>query len=181
MRGTRDAFIVDAGALLDFCRVDRALLTLIAEHVGAVNIAEAGLLHVSMLDRAEALTIGIEVVCPELSASQRAARLACKSPLRFDDWLCVVLAEERGWGCISHEPRMHAQCAARNTRARWGFHLLGLLVEHRVLSLAEASSAIRALGATGKRIPSSAIDQCVRELESRHSPSRRGRPARRRG
>lgn len=92
-----EILIVDANVLIDFCQADPSVLTLIVRHVAVINVAEPVLDEVDQLDRMAAEALGIRVVAPDFACFTRAAQLAQRSPLQFQDWVCLLLAEEHGW------------------------------------------------------------------------------------
>ena len=90
-----EILIVDANVLIDFCQTDPSVLTLVVRHVGVVNVAEPVLEEVDQLDRMTAAALGIRVVTPDFECFTRAAQLAQRSPLQFQDWVCLLLAENQ--------------------------------------------------------------------------------------
>jgi len=45
-----ELLIIDANVLIDFCKTDSSVLTLVAKHVGPVHVAEPVLAEVKQLD-----------------------------------------------------------------------------------------------------------------------------------
>jgi hypothetical protein len=110
-----EVLIIDANVLIDFCKTDESVLALVVKHVATVNVAEPVLEEVSQLDRLRAEALGIRVLCPDYSCLTRAAVASQRSPLRFQDWVCLLLAEDNGFG--RHELFAHG-VFRRNTRRR---------------------------------------------------------------
>jgi hypothetical protein len=89
--------IIDANVLIDFCKTERSVLALVTKHVGTVHVAEPVLAEVKELDRVGAQALGINVLTPEFPLLGRAATASVRSPLRFGDWLCLLIAEQESW------------------------------------------------------------------------------------
>ncbi|HKY37712.1 MAG TPA: hypothetical protein VJN18_17340 [Polyangiaceae bacterium] len=110
--------IIDANVLIDFCKTDRSVLALVTQHVGTVHVAEPVLAEVKELDRAGAESLGINVLTPEFPMLSSAASASVRSPLRFEDWLCLLIAEEESWTCVTNDKRLRVECEASITRRR---------------------------------------------------------------
>lgn len=61
-------------------------------------------------------------------AARRRARLS------FQDQLCLVLARDGGWTCVSNDKQLRAECGRQQVPVRWGLELLVELVERQVLA-----------------------------------------------
>jgi rRNA-processing protein FCF1 len=144
--------LVDANVLIDFCKTQPSLLALVAQHLGALHVASPVLDEVNELDVERAEALGIVVVTPELAMASEAAMAAVKSPLRFADWLCLLMAKEKSWICVTNDKRLRAECESRAVVALWGFQLLHQLVECHAMGPAEALKAAEAICNINRRI-----------------------------
>lgn len=167
-----EILVVDANVLIDFCKTERSVLALVTRHLCTVHVADQVLAEVKQLDRAGADELGINVVTVEFSMLERAAAASVRSPLRFQDWLCLLLAEERSWTCLTNDKRLRTECTARGIAVLWGLQLLIRLVEGGALSRAEAIRIAEAICRINRRIPSSVLDAFRRKL--RGASRRRG-------
>jgi rRNA-processing protein FCF1 len=156
-----DVLIVDANVLIDFCRTDQSVLTLVAHHVAVVNVAEPVLDEVDQLDRATAEALGIRIVSPDYACLSRAAQLSQRSPLQFQDWVCLLLAEAHHWICVTNDKRLRAECREREVAIVWGLELLLRLVEARALPARDAIELAEAIHRLNKRIPRKVIDAFI--------------------
>lgn len=159
-----EILIVDANVLIDFCRTDPSVLTLVAQHVAVVNVAEPVLDEVEQLDRMAAEALGIRVVTPDFACFSRAAQLAQRSPLQFQDWVCLLLAEANRWICVTNDKRLRTECQERQVAILWGLELLSRLVEERALPAGGAVELAEAIHRINKRLPRSVLDAFIRRV-----------------
>jgi len=73
--------VVDANVLIDFCKTQSSLLTLVSRHVGTIHVASPVLDEVHELDAKRAHELGLVIVTPELAMVRNAALSAKRSPL----------------------------------------------------------------------------------------------------
>jgi rRNA-processing protein FCF1 len=169
---TLEILIVDANVLIDFCRTERSVLELVTRHLCTMHVADQVLAEVKQLDRAGAEELGLNVVTVEFPMLQRAAAASVRSPLRFQDWLCLLLAEERAWTCVTNDKRLRTECTTRGIDVLWGLQLLIQLVESGALADAEAIRIAEAICQINRRIPSSVLETFRRKVRGA-APKRR--------
>lgn len=133
--------IFDANILIDLFQCDSALFTLISKHVAQVAIPSTILEEVRELTLDDINKLGILLITP--TVEQLAAAAARNvGPLSFHDWLCLMLAKERGWACITNDKALRKQCSARGVKIMWEFEMLCLLVEKGGLSKEKCKTKI---------------------------------------
>lgn len=129
-------FVLDASVLIDYCAVDRSILTLISEEIAEVRVPTPILDEVEDLSESDCDSLGVKVVVPTneqlLTASARRAGLS------FEDHLCVVMAKDGGWTCVTSDRRLRRECEADGIAVLWGLEPLAQLAERDALSDAEA-------------------------------------------
>lgn len=160
-----EILIVDANVLIDFCKTDRSILTLVSRHVAAVNVAEPVLDEVKELDRSRAEELGLRVISPDFQHFSEAARLSQRSPLQFQDWLCLLLAEAHGWTCVTNDKRLRTECEGRGVELLWGLELLLRLVEAGALPADAAIDVARTVHSINKRLPLKIVEQFIRQAK----------------
>jgi predicted nucleic acid-binding protein len=158
--------IIDANVLIDFCKTERSVLALVTKHVGTVHVADPVLAEVKELDRAGAEALGINVLTPEFPMLSRAATASVRSPLRFEDWLCLLIAEEESWTCVTNDKRLRAECETREVAVLWGFQLLLRLIERKVLKATEAITIAESICRINRRIPDAVLVAFRRKARS---------------
>jgi len=128
--------ILDANILIDLYNFDWALVKLISAHVGQIHLATPVLSEVDEIDEGDCTKFGIVLVEPELdhviSASQD------KGPLSFQDRLCLILAKEYGWTCVSNDKPLRQKCRNEEVPVIWGIELICILVEAGGLPVEQA-------------------------------------------
>ena len=110
-RSRKGLLIMDANVLIDLAEVDRNLIRLISDHVGKVHVPLPVLREeVDQIDEAEYADLGIVPVDPPLQTAVDAA--ARRAGLSFHDHLCLLLARDNGWTCVTNDGRLRRECAA---------------------------------------------------------------------
>lgn len=154
-------FIVDANVLIDFCTTDASVLTLVTKHVGSVHVAEPVLSEVRQLDREKAEALGLCLVMPEVELLKRAGTASVRSPLRFQDWVCLLLAKERDWTCVTNDKRLRRECDAWQVSSMWGLQLLLRLLDRGIITANEAVDLAEAIHAVNRRISRPVVDAFI--------------------
>lgn len=156
--------ILDANALIDFCRTDATLLASISLHVGRVHVASPVLAKVDHLDADGADRLGLVAVDPPLGLAMAAASRTQRSPLAFDDWICLLMGQAQGWTCVTNDKRLRRECAAVNVEVLWGLELLLELVREHALT---AEAAEEVVWAIHRMTPRFVPERLVREFVAR--------------
>ena len=125
-------FILDANVLIDYCKTDRSILTLVAKHLGDVYVPQPVLDEVKDVDAMNLPAMGIKIVLPETEALIEAA--SHRGPLSFEDRICLILAGNYGWTCVTNDGRLRKECQAQGIGVIWGLEPMALLVEQGQLS-----------------------------------------------
>jgi len=136
--------LMDANVLIDFLDSDDSIFGLASEHIGRVHvptlILEEELTHQGDRDWA---ALGIHAVEPSLDVLARAARPTVG--LSFQDKLCLLLAKERGWTCVTNDKRLRRECKGAFVSVMWGLELVAILVERDALPALDAERVARAI------------------------------------
>lgn len=128
--------ILDACVLIDFCEADASVLTVFSQHLGAIHVAATILDEVDQLDESKAASLGLNVVEPSLA--QLGASAVKRGRLSAADHLCLVLARENGWTCVSNDKALRTACKEEGIPVLWGLEIIALTVDACVLSIEEA-------------------------------------------
>lgn len=141
MNGQQKSFLIlDANVLIDIVSCDLTLLSLISEFVGPIRLAT------TIIDEVKALTpevcreLGIHLVEPTLEQVIAAAEKP--KPLSFQDQVCLLLAEENNWICVSNDKPLRKQCELNNVDVMWELEMLCLLVEAGGLTALQCKTII---------------------------------------
>jgi hypothetical protein len=129
-------FIADANVLIDYVQTSPVILSLVAQHVGPVYVAADVLEEVEQLDVAHCHAIGLQVVQGNLAQLTQASQRG--GPLSFQDKLCLILARDNGWSCLSNDGPLREACKAQGVPVVWGLEIMLDLVEGQQLSAVDA-------------------------------------------
>jgi predicted nucleic acid-binding protein len=142
---------MDANVLIDFCEADRTVLRLVSEHIGPVHVALPILREEvqDFLAEDDHAELGIVPIEPTLEAATEAA--GKRAGLSFHDQLCLVLARDNGWTCVTNDGRLRRECEAEEIPVLWGLETIALLVDAQVLPVAEAERLGRAIQRSNPR------------------------------
>ena len=132
--------ILDANVLIDFYKCDNTLIKLICSHVGQIYLSVTTLSEINEIDEGICSELGIILVEPELDQVILAS--AEKGPLSFQDNLCLLLAKEHGWTCVTNDKPLRRRCELKGVPLIWGIELICLLVENGGLSIEHAKAII---------------------------------------
>jgi len=133
--------ILDANILIDLYKCDWALLKLISTHVGQIHLATPVLSEVHEIDEGDCEKFGIILVEPDLDHMFLASQ--DRGPLSFQDKLCLILAKEYGWTCVSNDKSLRRKCQSEEVPVIWGIELICILVEAGGLPVDQAKDVIK--------------------------------------
>lgn len=136
-------FIADANVLIDYAKTNLDILGLVAKHVGQVYIASAILDEVDQLDEVQCQSLGLVTV--EANFTQLTEASQRGGPLSFEDKLCLVLARDNGWACLSNDGPLRDACLENGVTVVWGLEIMLQLVETGHLSVDKAIAAAQAI------------------------------------
>lgn len=137
MTKTRIPLIADANVLIDYLDADPTVLALIAEETGPVMIAAAVLAKVDQLDTSICDKLGMRIVNASLDQLREAGQR--RPGLAFDDMVCLVLARDNEWCCVTNDRALRAACESCGVEVRWGLEVMLPLVARNALSADEAT------------------------------------------
>jgi predicted nucleic acid-binding protein len=157
VRDKAPPLIADANVLIDYVNTDASILALLARHDGPVFVATAVLENVDQLDVAECERLGLTVVQPTVEELMEAG--AKRGGLAFDDHVCLILAREHKWCCVTNDKALRKACSVEKVRLRWGLEVMLTLVEKSVLAAEDAVAVARAIRATNPFISEAIVEQ----------------------
>lgn len=159
--------ILDANTLIDFCQCDKTIIKLICDYVGQVYLATPVLSEIKGIDESEFIELGIKIVEPELKQVMLAADKAAdkKGPLSFQDNICLILAKEHGWTCVTNDKPLRRMCKKEGIPLIWGIQLICILVESGGLPVKHARDIILEIqGNNPKYITDTIVQKAFKRL-----------------
>jgi predicted nucleic acid-binding protein len=154
--------VVDANVLIDFAKTDPTVLALAVRHVGEVFVLRDVLAEVDQLDEEASVRLGLTVLDGTLEQVLEAG--AMRGPLSFADWLCLIVARDAGWTCVSNDGRLRRECDARGIPVRWGLQVVLDVVEAGALEPADAIGVAEAICRTNHWIGSAVLAEFKRKV-----------------
>lgn len=136
-------FIADANVLIDYAKTNLEILGLVAKYVGPVYIASAIMDEVDQIDEAQCQTLGLTIVEGNLTQLTEASQRG--GPLSFEDKLCLILARDNGWTCLSNDGPLRDACSEIGVTVVWGLEIMLQLVKDSHLSADEAIDVAQAI------------------------------------
>jgi len=118
---------MDANILIDFCKCDKAITKMICQNIGQIHLTTPVLDEINEIDVDDCLEMGIILVEPELEMAILAAEQ--KGPLSFEDNLCLLMAKQYGWTCVTNDKPLRRKCESEGVPLFWGIELICILVE----------------------------------------------------
>lgn len=140
---TTTLLILDACVLIDFQAAAPGVLAAVRASIGPIHVASAVLAEVDGLTPERALALGIEVIDPPTELLIDAA--AARGRLSFPDRVCLLLAEARGWTCVSNDGALRRACAATGVPTLWGLETIAIAVEQGHLAADAALAAAESI------------------------------------
>ena len=137
------SFVFDANVLIDYSISHRVLLQRIAVHIAPILVCSVVLDEVDQLSRRHCQALKLNLV--DSTAEQMTTAAAKRGGLSVEDWLCLMLAQERGATCVTNDKRLRAECLAQNAPVMRGLEPLGLLAQAKHVHPHVAISAVRTM------------------------------------
>jgi hypothetical protein len=104
--------------LIDYQKSDFSVLGLVNKHVGEVHVLTTILEKVEGLDVVDCERLGLKAVEPELNQLTLAATK--RGQLSFRDHLCLLVASDSGFVCVTNDKPLRKACSARKASASYG-------------------------------------------------------------
>jgi hypothetical protein len=100
--------LIDANVVIDYQVADLSVLSLAARHLGEIHVLSTVLEEVDGLTDTDCALIGLQVLEPELAELTEAA--GRRGGLSAQDRLCLIVARERGWTCVTNDAVLRRTC-----------------------------------------------------------------------
>ena len=135
--------LFDANVLIDLYDADSSIFRVVSDSVGPVHVVLPVFEEVGQIDEAEAEALGLTLVEPDLAHFAAAAELSRR--LSEEDRICLVVAREEGWTCVTNDRALRRECDAARVEVIWGLELLALTVEAGACRRPAAAALARAI------------------------------------
>ncbi|MGE5417084.1 MAG: hypothetical protein ACM3UZ_10030 [Acidobacteriota bacterium] len=159
--------ILDANVLIDFCVTDISLLSLICNYVGQIYLPTPIVDEVTDVNEDRFVEWGIKIIEPELDQVALAAG-EDRSPLSFEDKICLIMAKQNGWTCVTNDKPLRQKCEEEGIPLIWGIELICILAESGGLPVNSAKEVISKIKTYNpKYITDSIVAKAFKRLEAK--------------
>lgn len=141
--------IVDANVLIDYTNNDISVLSLVSRHVGQIYVPSVILDEVDGLNEEDCLSLGFTVVEESIEVLLSAGE--ARGALSFEDHVCLLLATENEWTCVSNDKALHGACVEESVAVMWGLRLMLELVDASHLEKDSAIDVAEAIHVSNPR------------------------------
>ena len=123
--------VVDANVLIDYANSDPGILSLVANNIGTIYVPSVVLDEVEQFNEDDCEKLGLQVLDEPVNVLLSAGE--GRGPLSFPDRVCLLLAKENQWTCLSNDKPLHKACKKDGVTVIWGLRLMIDLVEKKLL------------------------------------------------
>ena len=146
--------ITDSCVLIDYAKSAKDALMMLAREVRVV------VPRILLVEEVH----GLSIDDAPTEALLEAARMP--RPLSSFDWLCLILARDNHWTCVSNDKRLRAQCLSVGVRTQWSLGPLVLLVRRKKLPKERAEKIARAMAEQNPFIGTRIIRRFISRIRS---------------
>ena len=141
--------IIDANVLIDYANTDLSVLKLASMHLGSIHVPSVVLDEVDQLSEEDCESIGLIVLEEPVEILLSAG--ANRGALSFEDHVCLLLAKDKNWTCVSNDKPLHKACREEQVSVMWGFRLMIELVRRECLDKYTAMEIAQAIQISNPR------------------------------
>ena len=131
-----DVYLVDANVLIDYLSSDITILTIYSNEIGQIYVPTGVLENVKQLSIGECNRLNLKIVEPTIEQYFEAGPKI--RGLAFDDRICLILARDNQWTCITNDKKLRAICMNIGISVVWGLEIMLPLVEKKLIEPSEA-------------------------------------------
>lgn len=150
------AIISDANILIDFFETDREIISLVSRHLAPLYVPDIVAEEVSQLKVINPVSIGLTII--ETPYSVLAESKDRSSSISMQDFVCMRIAEERGWVCATNDKALRRECGKREVSVLWGLEMMLYLVKNGALKPKIATDTAWAIHRCNKMITEKLVD-----------------------
>jgi hypothetical protein len=156
--------VLDASVLIDFCDGDRGLIGLIAARIGTVVVPAPVLGEVGALDEPDCQELGLQLLEPTFGQMSEAANGG--GALSFYDWLCLIVARDAGWTCVTNDGALLRTCREEGVSTMRGLRPVLMIVEAGEIDHRRAVAFVRVVRQANPYINAEVVSAFIRELRT---------------
>jgi len=157
------AIISDANILIDYLKTDREVISLFSRHLVPLYVPDIVAAEVSQLKRIDPASLGLTVIETPYAVLGEADNRP--SSLSVQDFVCMRIAEEQGYGCATNDKSLRRECEKRDVSVLWGLRVMLYLVQEGVLKPEKAKNTAWAIHHCNKMITENVVSTFIDQLE----------------
>jgi len=157
--------ICDANILIDYAKVNKKIIGLIARDLYEVWVPLPVWIEVKDLSDEDAETLGINIIEPSLAQTYEVAEMF-GGGLSAEDNMCFIMARDEKAVCATNEKPLRKKCAAHDIEILWGLELMLQLCRMGKLRVDVAEKTAEQIVATNRRITEKILKEFVAKLKS---------------
>ena len=140
---TFEILLADADVLIDYVEADSDILARCVVHFAPVHVMRTTLDEVDMLTTRECERLGIVIMSVVSETLARASELTLG--LSISDTICLLVAGEREWTCVTNDKALRSRCRDRGVPVRRGLNLMIEFVQREYLGPKHAERVARTI------------------------------------
>jgi hypothetical protein len=154
--------ITDACVLIDYAKSAKDVLRILTRSVRVVVPRILLVEEVHDLTVDEAVSLGLEIVDAPIEMLDEATRMP--RPLSNYDWLCLILARDNSWICVSNDKRLRAECNSIGVDVQWSLDPVLMLVRQNKISKQHAEKTVRAMAKQNRFIGTHVVARFISRI-----------------
>ena len=154
--------VVDANVLIDYATADESVLGLVVRYIGPVYVPRDVLDEAHRVDEDMCIRLGLQIA--EGSLDQLLQAGVGGGGLSFQDRMCLILARDHGWVCVSNDRRLRRACEEVGVETRWGLQLMLEVVAAGGLDPESAVSVAETIGRRNAWLGAAVVEAFTRKV-----------------
>lgn len=157
------AIISDANVLIDYLETDREILSLLSRHLSPLYVPDIFAAEVSQLQAIDPASIGLTIV--ETPYSVLVESKDRSSSISMQDFVCLRIAEKRGWVCATNDNALRRECGRRVVPVLWGLEMMLYIVQEGVLKPEKAKNTAWVIHRCNKTITEKVVNTFIDQID----------------
>ena len=159
--------VIDANVLIDYAKTNPGVLALASRYLGQIYVPREILDEASAdIPQSDCDRLGLRVV--QATTEQLIEAASVRSQLSFQDRVCLILARDERWTCLTNDIRLRRACTELHIPLMWGLEVMIDLVRGGWMEKSAAQSVARGIHAINPRHISIAVLERFQDELDRH-------------
>ncbi len=155
--------VPDANVLIDYANTEPEILSLIAKRLGDIYIPSPVLAEVRQMSLRHARRLNLNILEPSFAQAAEAANMT-DSTISFEDRLCLIVARDNGWSCLTNDKRLRRACRNVGVSIMWGMESMRLLVTAGHMRADRAANTAKQMAQTNPCITDAILKRFLKQI-----------------